>query len=510
MIYRFNGFSFDTQACELRAAGDRVPVEPQVLALLQMLIENRDRLVSKDDIIEQVWRGRIVSDAAIASRVKSARQALGDDGESQRFIRTVPKLGFRFVAEVEAAAAPTVREAVPAKAEGSARPSIAVLPFKAVGERAAAMAEALPHDLIAELSRLRWLFVIARGSSFRFRGETDTAQVRDALNVRYVLSGAVEMDARAMMVTVELCDTRDGGVVWSERFRSSVDGVHDLREQIVRDIVGALELQIPQNEVRHARLNSPEHLDAWSAYHLGLHQMYRFDREGNARAAAMFERAIALEPTFARAHAALSFSHFENAFLKFADDAQQAALLARRSAEKGLELDPLDPFCNLVMGRVSWLSRDIDAGLPWLDRAIQLNPNYAQAKYSRAWTETLIGQGLDARANADAAMQLSPLDPMAYAMLAVRAFTHVVMDEPAQAAAWGERAALTPGAHALVEMIAALGHGMNGNEERARHWAASARRRQPDLTAEQFFNAFPFRQPSDRGRVSAALQRLGV
>jgi TolB-like protein len=510
MIYRFEGFSFDTEACELRRGGQAVPVEPQVFALLRLLIENRERLISKDEIVEQVWNGRIVSDAAIASRIKSARQALGDDGESQRFIRTVPKLGFRFVAEVEAPAEPTPRQPEAPKVE-AARPSIAVLPFVALSEGAAAMAEALPHDLIAELSRLRWLFVIARGSSFRFRGpDADTARVREALSVRYVLSGVVELDGAAMALTVELADTRNGGVVWSERFRSPVDGVHELRRRIVQEVVGALELQIPSNEVRHARLSSPEHLDAWSAYHLGLHQMYRFDREGNAQAAAMFKRAIALEPSFARAHAALSFTHFEDAFLSFADDAERARALACKSAEAGLEHDPLDPFCNLVMGRVSWLSRDIEASLPWLDRAIRLNPNYAQAKYSRAWTETLMGQGLEARANADAAMQLSPLDPMAYAMLAVRAFSHVVQDEPAQAAEWGERAARSPGAHALVEMIAALGHRMNGDDARARYWTDSALRRHPGLTAEDFFGAFPFRREDDRARVSAALTRLGV
>ncbi|HEX5776148.1 MAG TPA: hypothetical protein VFX95_05650, partial [Caulobacteraceae bacterium] len=252
------------------------------------------------------------------------------------------------------------------------------------------------------------------------------------------------------------------------------------------------------------------HLDAWSAYHLGLHHMFRFNREGSAAAAAMFRRAIELEPSFARAHAGLSFTHFENAFLRFADDASEATLLARRSAEKGMEHDPLDPFCNLVMGRVSWLSGDLEASLPWVDRAIQLNPNYAQAKYSRAWTETLLGDGAQGRAHTDEALRLSPLDPMAYAMHGVRAFSHMVLDEPADAAQWGERAARTPGAHALIEMVAAVGHGLNGDEERAQFWAASARRRHPGLGAGEFFQAFPFREPADRARISAALRKLGA
>lgn len=516
MIYRFGACSFDTDKCELRSDGAPVPLEPQVFALLRLLIENRERLVSKDEIIERIWNGRIVSEAAVSSRVKSARQAIGDDGGAQRMIRTVPKLGFRFVAEVEPLSAPPAPASAQAAAEAqepAARPSIAVLPFATIGDSAAAagVAEALPHDLIAELSRLRWLFVIARGSSFRFRGaEADVAQVRAALGVSYCLTGTVEMDARAMALTVELCDTRDGGVVWSERFRSAVEAVHEIRERIVQAVIGALELQIPLNEARHARLKSPESLDAWSAYHLGLREMYRFTRDGNARAAALFAQAITSEPGFARAHAGLSFTHFESAFLSFTEDAAGAAALAQRFAEQALEHDPLDPFCNLVMGRVFWLGGDLEASLPWLDRAIRLNPNYAQAKYSRAWTETLLGQGAQGRANVDAALSLSPLDPLAYGMLGVRSFSHMVLDERAQAAEWAERAARAPGAHALIELIAAVGHGLNGDQARASFWAQSARRRDPRLTSAHFLGAFPFREPAARRRIAEVLAGLGL
>ena len=195
--------------------------------------------------------------------------------------------------------------------------------------------------------------------------------------------------------------------------------------------------------------------------------MYRFSKDGNALATALFERAIAREAGFARAHAGLSFTHFEDAFLNFAADAHEAATLAQRHAEASLEHDPLDPFCNLVMGRVFWLRGDLEASLPWLDRAIRLNPNYAQGKYSRAWAETLLGEGTAGRANVDAALELSPLDPLAYGMLGVRAFSHMVLDQSAEAALWAERAARAPGAHALIEMIAAVAHGLNGDEARA-------------------------------------------
>ena len=218
MIHRFGDCRLDTETCELRSHGAVVPIEPQVLALLRLLIENRERLVGKDEIVERIWNGRIVSDAAIASRVKSARQAIGDDGRTQSMIRTVHKLGLRFVAEVEtlpgaegscglaSGAAQDLPSELPR--EERSRPSIAVLPFALLGDAGpyAAIADALPHDLIAELSRLRWLFVIARGSSFQLRGaDAELDRVRAALNVRYCLTGVVEMHGDRMVVTVELC-----------------------------------------------------------------------------------------------------------------------------------------------------------------------------------------------------------------------------------------------------------------------------------------------------------------
>ena len=516
MTYRFGRYSFDPDNWELRAGDAVVRAEPQVLALLRLLIENRGRLVGRDEIVEQIWKGRIVSEAAIASRIKSARQAVGDDGEAQAVIRTLPKLGYRFVAEVHAdgpparasAAAPPTAEIEPAR-----RPSIAVLPFSVLGppEPAALVADALPHELIAALSRLRWLFVIARGSSFRFRGPGVTAQnVRAALGVRYCLGGTVGVENHRMSMTVELSDARDGQVVWAERFDGRLDAVHEIRERIVTEVIGALELEIPLNEARRARLSAPENLDAWSAYHLGLQQLYRFDRDGTGRAAALFQHAVAQEPGFARAYAGLSFAHFESAFLGFAGDRSAASAQAERFAERGLEEDPLDPFCNLVRGRVFWLHGELEASTAWLDRAIRLNPNYAQAKYSLGWAETLLGHGLEGRASADQALELSPLDPLAYGMLGVRAFSHIVRDETAEAAAWGERAARAPGAHALIEMIAAAGHALNGDDGRGAIWLGSARRRSPGLDRTAFFQAFPFRDPGATRRISEAFSRLGV
>jgi TolB-like protein/Tfp pilus assembly protein PilF len=513
MLYRFGNFELDTAKAELRANGATRPVEPQVFGLIALLVENRERLVSKDEILEKVWDGRIVSDAAIASRVKSARQALDDDGQAQRCIRTIHRQGFRFVADVHVApAVQLVAQPVGQSAEQTSRPSIAVLPFRLVGEAGpyAAIADALPHELITELSRLRWLFVTARGSSFRLRApDIDLGAVGRVLGVRYCLSGTVDVADSNLAVTVELVDTRDGGVVWAERFAGTIDDVHSIREEIRSRILTALEIQIPLHEATLARLTVTENLDAWSAYHLGLQHMYRFNRTDNAAATAMFQQAVARDPGFARAHAGLSFVHFQTAFMRHTDDVAGEAELARRFAQRGLELDPLDPFVNFTMGRTFWLAGDLDSGLAWLERATSISPNYAQGIYARAWTETLAGRGLEGRGHVDLAMRLSPLDPLYYAMLGTRAFTHMVVGEDVAAAEWAERAARAPGAHVLIAMIACATQAIVGDDMRAAEWAANVRSRNPVLARADFFRSFPMKSEVTKARLASALERFG-
>lgn len=526
MIYQFGAFELNLATVELRANGKARSLEPQVFALLALLVENHARLVSKDEIIEKVWDGRVVSDAAVASRVKSARQALGDDGLAQRFIKTVHRQGFRFVAEVRAVRGhlphlasdtcdPDVTQNVGVlvrQLERLSRPSLAVLPFRLVGGqvRYAALASAIPDELITELSRLRWLFVTARGSSFRVRA-TNTAfsDIGLLLGVRYCLWGTLEVSDRRLAVNVELVDARDEGIVWADRFSGHIDDVHSMREEIRARVLTALDLRIPMHEAALARLAVPDNLDAWSAYHLGLQHIYRFNRADNAAAAHLFQRAITLDPCFARAHAGLSFVHFQTAFMRYTEDIAGEVQAARRSAERGLALDALDPFVNFTMGRSYWLEGDLDSSLSWLERATSISPNYAQGIYARAWTEALAGYASEGRTHVDLAMRLSPIDPLYYAMMATRAFTHMVVGDDTRAADWAERGARSPGAHVLIAMIAAVAQSLKGDAERAAWWAANVRERNAALGRDDFLRAFPMRPDSMRSRVLQALRQLG-
>jgi len=526
MIYRFGNFELDLAKVELRESGQPRPIEPQVFALLAFLIEHRERLVSREEIFEKVWDGRFVTDSALSSRIKSARKLLGDDGRSQRYIKTVHGQGFRFAAKVRQDRDAEIRMQTPgtgnehpaaAMEQGpgdalSGRPSIAVLPFHPIGRSRyeATIAEGLPHELISELSRLRWLFVVARGSSFRLRSnDIDPCEVGRILGVRYCLAGSVEISGRQLLVTTELTDTRGGEIVWAERYTGRVEDLHAMRSEIRASILSSLEIQIPLHEAAGARLKGSDNLDAWSAYHLGLQHIYRFNRRDNAIAADLFGRAVSQDPGFARAHAGLSFVHFQSAFLRQTEDFSADMSLARRHAERGVEIDPLDPFVNFTMGRTYWLEQDLDRALAWLQRSTSLCPNYAQGIYACAWTETMEGSADTARANLDLAMRLSPLDPLYYAMLSARGLTHIAKGEDAEAAAWADRGARSPGAHPLIAMIAAVAQSLSGNQAAAAKWAEDVRKRNPSLTRDDFFGAFPIRPDGMRERISSALGTVG-
>jgi len=511
MIYRFAGFTLDTDRVELRQGDRPVALERQVFRLLELLAGNGDRLTTRDEIVERIWQGRAISEAAIDSRVRNARAAIGDDGRRQDMIRTVHGEGYRFLPTVVAARAAFAAEQTP-RARADERPSIAVLPFGIPGgdPELAIMADALPHEIILQLSRLRWLRVLARGSTFRFRsGGASAADVGESLDARYVVSATLERHGNGLALSVLLHDNRAGDVIWGERFDFRAGDYAEIRTRIASEIVSELDFQIPMNEAMQARSTGTEQLDAWSAYHLGLYHMYRFTASDNARATGLFERAVALDPGFARAHAGLSFTHFQNAFTYYDADRIAAARLAREAAEKAVSLDPRDPFASFVMGRYFWLGGELDSGTEWLERAVALNPNYAQGKYSLAFTDMLAGRVPKAMDGIDDSFRLSPLDPLVYGMFGTRALGHLRLGDTAAAAEWGDRAARSPGAHFLIGLIATVTSELNGDHDKAREWSREIRRLRPDARARHFITTFPMHDDELNARIEQALGRHG-
>ena len=509
MRYQVDDYVLDLRRFELRKSGSLIPAEPQVLSLLFLLIENRDRLVSKDELIATVWNGRAVSDSAISSRIKSARQLLGDNGDEQRFIRTVHGRGFRFVGNVVGADADGAR--VPGPERHGGKPSIAILPFECSDTDLAVISEGVPQVLIIGLSRLHSLAVIARGSSFRFRNwPGDLADVGRVLGVQYCLTGSVHRAGSRVAVSVELVDLATNVIVWGELFEAKIDELQGVRAEIVGHVVSTLDVQISHHEAECARLRSPNDIDAWSCYHLGLHHIYRFNHADNLRALGFFEKAVELDPDFSRAHSGVSAARFQNAFMRYTQLSSDEAKNARQAAETAIQLDEQDPTANLMLGRSLWLEGSIENSVPWLERAIALNPSYAQARYSRGWTHMILNEGSEGTLCARDAMRLSPVDPLRYAMMASEGFMKATLGDEAGGAAIVDQAALEPRAHVLIAVMAAICQVWAGNMERATYWREDIAARGSNLTGNVFRKSFPFKDSELAARVSDALAKVGI
>ena len=519
MILAFADVEIDLGKGEIRRGGTAVRAAPRVVALLHLLAENADRIVTKDEIIEKIWDGRIISESAISTSIKEARQAIGDDGARQAFVRTMHGQGFRCIAEVRVltpAAATTARDhpshVEPALDLLSGKPSLAVLPFGNVASEGTPdpLGDGLAAELISALSRLRYISVTARGSSFRFRQSApDLDTISKVLGVRYCLSGVVETYGPEFAITLELARTQDGVVIWSDRFSGPKENIHDVRSRIVAEVISALELHVPLNEAEAARLRAPDRLDAWAEYHLGLQHLFRFNPRDSLVAEERFKSAVAREPGFARAHAGLSFVSFQQAFMGYGDDPTRHKQEALARAEKSLELDLLDPFGNHCMGRAKWMEGDLDAADTWLSRSLEISPNFAQGHYLRSLIGTLAGKDGSMRDGSNLAMALSPLDPLLYAMMGSQALSYMSEERFDEAASWGQRAVQAPGSHYLLGMVCAAAHHLKGDHDKTIYWVDKTKTRRPDVTIGRFFEAFPFRPGPTRERMERALREAG-
>jgi tetratricopeptide (TPR) repeat protein len=327
--------------------------------------------------------------------------------------------------------------------------------------------------------------------------------------VTYCLTGTVHAAGNRFAVAVELVDTATSSTIWGDFYEGDLGNLHEVRENILAQVICTLDLQITHHEAERARLRDPDDLTAWSAYHLGLQHVFRFNRADNTQGLKYFEQAAARDPGFSQAHAGISFARFQNAFMQYTDDVAREVTEARRAAETAIQLDEQDPTANLMMGRALWLEGNLESSVPWLERAIALSPNYAQAIYSRAFTHMLMCENNSGREKAHAALRRSPIDPLHYAMLSCSGFNEAILGNESEGAALVDRAAREPRAHVMIAAMAAICHVWAGNVPTARYWAKDIRSRDPDLTSEIFLTSFPFRQGPIRERVIGALSTLG-
>ena len=398
-----------------------------------------------------------------------------------------------------AAPLPLVLETAPAAPDVDAtrqrRASIAVMPFVDQSDPPGGRggpADALAHDVITRLAKLRSLFVIAQGTVFALHErKMGAGEAGRTLDVDYVVGGTLRRRDRHLLVSVELAESRSARILWAETFSRSVDDAFAVLEEIGNRIVVSVASEIETLERNRAILKPPESLDAWEAFHRGLWHMYRFEKAHNERARALFQRAVRLDPTFSRAYAGLSFTHFQEAFQGWDARAPQVEL-ALQAARQSLLADDRDPAAHWAMGRVQWLRGSHAPAVAELAHAVDLSPNYALAHYNLAFVNGTAGDAQAAIASADTSRDLSPFDPMLFGMFGARAMALVRLERFDEAGDWAVKAAARPNAFAHIQAIAAYTLALAGRHDDARGYWSNVQQAAPGYGLDRFLDAFRF------------------
>lgn len=520
----FEDFALDPQRRELNKNGAVVALEPQVFDLLVYLVRQRGRVVSKDELLKAVWGGRIVSDSTIESRVSLLRKALGDDGHAQRLIRTYARKGIRFVGEVrEGGAADRIEilaqgQQIPvvstARWPARGRPTVAVLPFVNLSGDPGQehVSDGLSSDIIALLARQRSLLVIARNSSFAFKGsDIDARRVGAALSADYLVEGSFQRAQRRLRVTFELVDARDGRALWAERYDRDVDDIFAVQDDIAAKIVGRIEPEISLWARERALRQPPPTLQAWDLFHLGMAHLYKANAADNLQAQGWLRRAIALDPGFAQAHAYLSYATVLS-MIYFEADAEPARLdEAVAIAARAVDLDDRDAVARFTLGRALTARQDYEDAMAEMAMATDLNPALAIGWCGLADAHAYAGEFEQAFGLFQKAIDLSPHDPMLWAFFAYRALAHLFAGEFAQAADHAHKAIRMPQCHywPFVHRVSAFGH--LGDAAEAQKAVAELLRLRPDFScALARRRLFYIRSAGQLERYVQGLRRAGL
>jgi adenylate cyclase len=519
MLYRFEDYCLDVTRQELRRGDDLVAVEPQVLDLLHYLIRNRDRVVSKDDLIAHVWKGRAVSDSALTSRIAMARQAVGDTGHRQRLIRTLARKGVRFVGVVHEGQNQDAAVAVTPMQPHSHPdlPSVAVLPFTNMsGEpEQEYFADGIAEDIITELSRFGGLFVIARNSSFQWKGKLiDVRQIGRDLGVRYVLEGSVRKAGDRVRISAQLIDAGSGSHLWAEHYDRNLQDVFAVQDEVARTVAAILAAHVSKAEVERTLLKPPASWQAYDYYMRASEAFAAFNRPMEIAAIyetrRLLDQCLAIDPGYARAHILYSATQIATWVLALDGDYQNPAALenSQRSAEKAIQLDPNLPQAHAQLGYILGFKAKPDAAMAQFERAIELNPNFTDWRHAAV----LIFAGYAERA-IDVAKAYLRVDPFALPIArGFLGFAYLLLGRYAEAVPPIREFVSQSPNHSYAHAWLTSAYGHLGQLDEARAHAAELLRLDPSFVSNrargrQFEK---YLRAEDRELIRAGLRKAGL
>ena len=406
------------------------------------------------------------------------------------------------------------RQQVSAPPPLSEKPSIAVLPFQNLSGDLDQeyFADGMVEDIITALSRIRWLFVIARNSSFTYKGRAvDVKQVGRELGVRYVLEGSVRKAANRVRITAQLINASTGSHIWADHFDGGLDDIFDLQDQVTASVVGAIAPRLEQAEIERARHKPTENLDAYDYYLRGMASFYRWTNEANEEALKLFYRAIERDPDFALANALAAWCYVRRVGCGWTNDRVQDVAEGLRLARRAVKLDKDDAIALARGGHaLGFLGDDLEGGIECIDRALVLNPNLAIAWYLSGWLKIYRGEPEVAIEHLAHAMRLSPLDPTLFNMQAGMGIAHFLAGRFDDASSWAEKASRDQTDYAVAPAIAAASHALAGRLEKARQAMERLRQNFPTVRVSNLRDWLPIRQPEHFTKWADGLRKAGL
>lgn len=521
MLLEFDDCVLDLNRRELLRDGQVVATAPQVFDLLVYLAQHRQHVVSRDDLIDAIWTGRIVSESTLASHINAVRKAVGDDGQQQRVIRTVARKGFRFVAEVREEGVdlsglqpPPPGPATAAGPALPAKPSIAVLPFINLSgdDEQDYLADGVVGDIIAALSQYRWLFVVGRNSSFTYKARVvDVKQVGRELGVRYVLEGSWRKAESRVRITAQLIDAATGAHHWAGRFEGVLVDIFELQDQITESVVGAIAPQLERAEIDRARHKPTDSLDAYDYYLRAMAQLHHGTRSAIDQALPLFHKAMAYDREFSSAYAMAAWCYCWRKANGWMADRPAEVAEGVRLARCALELDRGDAVALTRSGHaLGYLGGDLSGGIALLDKALTLNPNLAAAWFLGAFLRLWHGETDAAIEHFTHAMRLSPVDPELYRMQAGLGLAHLFIGQYDVAWARAENALRDLPTFLLAVAVLAASHGLAGREIEARVAMEDLRRLDPTLRLSTLTDWLPIHRAENLAVFVDGLRRAGL